>query len=702
MEKMDEDDVQSTFAAMVDQARTFADTEVGAERELASLYYNGAPFGDEVAGRSQVVSRDVRDTVQQMLPSLMKIFFGSERVIEFEPQGPEDVAVADQATDYVNYIITRDNPGFQIMYSAFKDALVRKTGIFKTWFEETESVTGAEYTGLDPNTAMMLLSEDGVEEVSQEVAENGTLSLSIKRRIKLQRIRVAVVPPEEFIINDAARNECDATIIGNICRKTRSDLIAMGISEDILEDAGSGIDEMETNAEILARRNRMTLVEDHEDKATEPFEYIEAYVRIDQDGDGIAELRRICAVGTQRTIVSNEVWDEPGFAIICPDPEYYTVFGQSVADNLLDIQRVKSSLIRSMLDNLALTNFPRMGYVEGQVHVDDLMNTEIGALIRMKSVGSVTPIETPFVAGQSFGMLEYFDAIKEQRTGISKASVGLEADALQSTAAGAANAMVAASRDRVELIARIFAETGVKRLYRLILKLVCKHQDQARVIRLRNQFVPMDPRAWNADMDLNVNVGLGGGTQEEKLIKLNLIAQKQEQILGQLGPSNPLLTLQQYYNTLTKQVELAGFKDTTSYFTDPARYQAPPPQPLPPDPGLMIAQIEQQKVQEKAAADLRSDQIKAQTEQAKIELQRAEAIEQAQLDRARLELDREKAAIDLQIAQANLEAKRIEMMIRLSENQRKEAEAQFKFAQQQMDQLQPEVMIAIEPEDERS
>lgn len=675
-EAMTEEDLEKTFGQMVEQAYAFSDSEISGEREKATEYYNGELFGDEVDGRSQVVSRDVRDTVQQMLPPLVKIFYGGENVLEFDPEGPEDVQIAEQATDYVNYILQRDNPGFQIFYAAFKDALIRKTGIFKTWYEEKEEVTGAEYTGLDEQTLALLMQEPGIEE--QQISQDPTTGLfdvQVKRKAKTGRVRVAVIPPEEFIINDSAKNETDAILIGHKTRKTRSDLIELGYDPDVIDESGGEDDELESNTEIQARRNKLTYIEDEGDDSVKHFTYVEGYIRIDFDGDGIAELRKVCAIGSQMKVVSNEPWDEPGIAVICPDPEYYTLFGDSIADVTMDVQRIKSKLLRSMLDNLDLTNFPRTGVLEGQANMDDVLNTEIGGVVRMKRPDALFPIETQFVAGQAFPMLEYFDQIKEQRTGLNKAAVGLEPDALQSTTRAAANAMVTASKERVELIARIFAETGIKRLYRMILRLVVKHQDQPRMIRLRNQFVQMDPRQWNADMDMTVNAGLGGGTTEEKLATLSQIAQRQESILQVAGPNNPLVSMKNYYNTLTKALELSGFKDVSSFFTDPDTYQAPPQPQQPSDPAVMIAQIEAEKVKQKAQSDARDAQIKAQTDQAKIEQDREQMMLNAQIQRERMQLDREKMNADIRIAEMTLQTKQIEVGIKQRDADRKDFEA---------------------------
>lgn len=616
---MSEEDLQGLVGIMVDQAVSYVDTEVGPQRALASSYYRGDLFGDEEEGRSQVVSRDVRDTVQQMMPPLMRIFWGGQNVVEFLAQGPEDVPAAEQATDYVNYVIKQDNPGFELFYQAFKDALVRKTGIWKVWYDTSERVKTSRFSGIDEQTFAVMAAEEGVEVQSLSQRPDGSLDVVMKRTITEGRVKVAIVPPEELLLNRNARTAEGAILIGHRCLKTRSDLVAMGYDREEIDALPDNTSDLLTREEVIARRPFTVFEDDDRPNSTQEVTYYELYVRVDYDGDGIAELRRVCCAGSNYTILANDEWDCPPFAVIRPDPEFYSlVEGDSVADLTMDIQRIKSTLMRNALDNLYLSNFPRMGAVEGAVEMDDLLNNEIGGVVRMKRPDAVVPLTVPFTAAASMPMIEFIDTVKEQRTGVTKAAIGLDANALQSTTQIAAAATVTASRERVELIAHIFAETGVKQLYKLILQLICKHQDRERVIRLRNQYVAVDPRGWSPDMDMTVNVGLGGGTDEQKIGVLAQVSQKQEQILQLMGPNNPLVTLQGYHRTLTRMLELSGIKDADQYFSDPAQFVPPPPEPPPPDPALMIAQVEAQKAKDKAEAEYRDAQLRAQTEAAKL------------------------------------------------------------------------------------
>jgi hypothetical protein len=358
--------------------------------------------------------------------------------------------------------------------------------------------------------------------------------------------------------------------------------------------------------------------------------YIEAYQNVDFDGDGIAELRKICTIGNSHKVVHNEIVDERPFATFCPDPEPHTFFGMCPADVTMDIQRIKSNVQRGMLDSLAQSIYPRTAVVEGQANIEDVLNTEVGAVIRMRAPGMVQPFTTPFVGQDAFPMLEYLDDVKQNRTGISKAASGLDADALQSTTKAAVSATVSASHQHIEMIARIFAETGLRRLFRGILKLVVENQDRERMVRLRNTFVPIDPRSWDVGMDVIVNVGVGDGSMEERMAMLSQIASRQEMILQNYGPENPIVTLPQYTNTLSKMLQLSGFKDAQNYFAQlPADFQMPQNEEEPkPTPEEMLTQVQAQAIQ----ADI-------QKKAAELELEREKMIRSDDRERDRIEQD---------------------------------------------------------------
>lgn len=646
-EVMSEDELQGVISAEINDAISFIDIDIGGNRALATEYYYGQPFGDEEEGRSQVVSMDVRDTVQGILPSLMRIFFGPERVVEFTPQGPEDVQYAEQATDYVDFIFKRDNPGFKILHSAFKDALVRKCGIIKYWWDESVEVKAESFSMLDEQSMMMLTENPDVEiSAVREYPVPGTepmnqaqgimtpppmmYDVEIKRRIKSGKVKIEALPPEEFLIDRRAKSIEDATFVGHRTMKTVSDLVAMGYDYDeMVEVAGNGND-FDNNQEYIAR-NPFAVIStaNNGDPSSKSVLYIEGYLKVDFDGDGIAEMRRVCTVGSGNKVLRNEIVDDRQFAGFCPDPEPHTFFGMCPADVVMDIQRIKSNVQRGILDSLAQAIHPRTAIVEGQANMEDVLNTEVGAVIRMRAPGMVQPFTTPFVGQAAFPMLDYLDDIKQTRTGISKAAAGLDADALQSTTKAAVSATVNAAHQHIEMIARIFAETGLRKLFTGILKLVVENQDRARMVRLRNTFVPIDPRSWDSNMDVTVNVGVGDGTIEDRINILNQVAMRQEMLIEKTGPNNPVVTVPQYTNTLTKMLQLAGIKDSQNYFNQlPADFQMPAPEAPKPTPEEVLAQVQAQAIQ----ADI-------QKKAAELDLERQKMIMSDDRERDRIEQD---------------------------------------------------------------
>jgi len=465
-------------------------------------------------------------------------------------------------------------------------------------------------------------------------------NVELRREYKSGKVAVEAVPPEEFLIDRRARSVEDATLVAHRRMMRVSDLVALGYSEEEVSQE-TGIYELDTNDEYIARN---PYAESYGPGGTQDDKrvlYVEAYMRVDYDRDGIAELRKICTIGGGYKVVMNQPCSHAPFALFCPDPEPHALIGLSIFDMTADLQRIKSAVMRNMLDSLSLAIHPRVGVVEGQVNMDDVLNTEVGGIIRQRAPGMVQPFSVPFVGQAAFPMLEYLDSVRETRTGMSKAAMGLDAGALQSTTRAAVAATVSASQQHLEMIARIFAETGMRALFKGILKLVVENQERPRVVRLRNQWVPIDPRSWDADMDVEIDVALGGGTEEQKVAVLTSVAQKQEQILQMMGPQNPLVTPQQYRNTLARLVEASGYKNVDEFFLDPAMQPPPPPPPPPPpDPAMILAQVEQQKIM----ADI-------QNKQAELELKRQQML--LEDDRAR---DKQEAEMMLRAYEIQLKS----------------------------------------------
>jgi hypothetical protein len=664
-EPMDDAELEALVAGELTDAVSFIDAELSPVRARAIQYYRGEPFGNEEEGRSQVVSTDVRDTINGIMPSLMKVFFGSNRVVQFVPRGPEDIASAEQATDYVNWIFQNDNNGFLLCHSVFKDALRGALGVAKYYWEEKVEVKTEHYTGLDESALTVLLSERDVVGSAIESMDDPSYqppvdpmtgqpvvdpmtgmplpvpqiyNLELKREYKSGRVQVEAVPPEEFLIDRRARSVEDSVVVAHRRMMRVSDLVALGYDEEEVR-AQMGAYELDSNDEYIARN---PYAESYGPGGTQDDKrvlYVEAYMRVDYDRDGIAELRKVCTIGPSYKMVMNEPCSHRPFALFCPDPEPHALIGLSIFDMTADLQRIKSAVMRNMLDSLSLAIHPRVGVVEGQANMDDVLNTEVGGVIRMRQPGMVQPFAVPFVGQAAFPMLGYLDEVRETRTGMSKAAMGLQADALQSTTRAAVAATVSAAQQHLELIARIFAETGMRALFKGILKLVVENQDRPRVVRLRNQWVPIDPRSWDAEMDVEIDVALGGGTDEQKIAVLTSISQKQEQVLQMMGPQNPMVTPQQYRNTLARLAELSGFKNPDEFFLNPQNQPPPPPPPPPPpDPAMILAQVEQQKIM----ADI-------QNKQAELELKRQAMLLEDDRARDKQEADLMLRAYEIQL-----------------------------------------------------
>jgi len=629
-EEINQEELQGILKSELDDARDYIE-QVGEDRAEATEYYLGESPQGQSSMQSEYISTDVRDSILFMLPSIMRTFFGTNKIVEFVPRNAEDIPLATQQTDYINYIIQQKNPGFKVMYDVFKDALIRKTGFVKAYWDDSISASTHEYTDMTPEGYQVLMMDPDVEivkesaqmqsmtiinpETGEEVTQETPVSydLTIRRVKSKDQVCIESIPPEEVLISRYARDLHSSPYVAHRMIKTVSDLVAMGYDKEEMEQyAGSGnLIDAETFEEEEARNPYSDGIFDaRNDGGQKNVLYVEHYLFYDLDGDGIDERIRVCTVGNGLNIVNMAQWDDLPITLFCPDPEPHTSIGSCPADYLKPIQAAKSQIMRDTLDSLGHAIFPRMGVVEGQVNIDDVLNTDIGQPIRMRAPGMVQPFAVPFVGKEAFPVLSYLDEAKENRTGVSKASAGLNADALQSSTASAVSATMSGAQGRVELICRHFAD-GMKDLFKLVNSLVVKHQDQPDMIRLNNEFVPIDPRYWDSDKDLVVNVAISKTSDAEKQSVLLQVAGKQEQILQQLGVNNPLVSLQQYSNTLSKLIEQAGFKDTKSFIN--SEVQPIPPQPPQPTPQDMLAQAEMEKAKvsaQKAMIDSETDRMK--------------------------------------------------------------------------------------------
>ncbi len=627
--------------------------ELDQQRRKALEYYNGEPFGNEIAGRSSVVSTDVMDVIEWSMPILMRIFGSGDQVGRFEPQNPEDVDMAEQATDYCNYVFFRENDGFKLLYDVMKDALLSKTGIFKIIWKDDEEVERESYEGLSDEEFQLLVMDDAVE-VVEHTALGGVIetqteelgleqqqeipmqhNVTIMRKVCSGKVDIQVVAPEEFYISRTARSIEDANFVCHRTSYTVSQLIEMGFDE--ASDYASD-DDQRFDQEYVARNftddSLASLPDDETDSSTREVWIDEAYIRCDWDGDGIAEIRKVWKAGDK--IILNEEVDRIPFADICPLPMPHKFYGFSIADIVMDLQLIKSTLWRNILDNIYHLNNGRFECLDGKVNMDDMLTNRPAGVVRVKEMGAVRRLDAPDIGKAPYEMLNYIDAVRDGRTGITKFNQGLDANVLQQTTATAFMQQMQSSQARIELIARMFAETGVKKAFLMIYELLQKHSDKAKVVRLRNEWVTVDPASWRNKADFTVRVGLGNGNREQNMVHLQTLAQMQEKIV-QAGGMGLLVNPKNIYNTLKEIGMNMGLKNIEEYLTDPDDGQVQPQQ-----------QAEDGKAQVEA--------MKAQVDMQKL-----------QLEAQKLEFEKQKLDFEGQKLQA-------EMQMEAEENQLKQAE----------------------------
>jgi len=689
---MAQNELKSILQAEIDDAIGYIETETVDQRKQALQAYLRQPYGNETEGKSQIVTGEVAEAIDGALPSLVRIFTGSDNIVVFEPQGPQDEASAKQATDYCNWVFNRDNEGVAILHDWFKDALLQKNGIVKAFWEDKEDITKERYYDLSDDELAMLMSDESMEIVEQDTTEfpifdpNGqpvvdptgqpvmgaTHNVVVQKKKKSGKVTIENVPPEEFLISKKARTIADSPFVAHRQMLTRSTLVAMGFNKKQVE----GLQMDDALAYTPERVVRFSAGEQPyqvqtDDPSMQEIEVFECYVKTDIDGKGIASLVQVFYASNEILQDENgkemiEEVDYVPFHSICPIPIPHKFFGNSLADRTTDIQLIKTTITRQMLDNLYLTNNARVVAVEGQVNLDDLLTSTAGGVIRAKSANAVQQLVVQNVAQASFPMLQYLDGVQAKRTGVSDASQGLDPSILQNVTAAAVASMQQAGAGKIELMARIFAETGVKSLFKGILHLLCKYQDKPRLVRMRGEFVEFDPRTWANQYDVSINVGLGAGNRQEQMAMLSMVLAKQEQLIAQYGPANPYVSPAQYRGTLGRMVEIAGFKDSAEFYKPitPEQDQMlsnPPPQQqqMPPEVQALMAktQAEIQASQAKAQADLQMQQAQMQADM-QMAQQKASLDMQVlrEKEAAKLQLEREKQQAYFALKQQEFEA----------------------------------------------
>ena len=666
MAKMTKRELAAHLEQEIHSALGYKDGKLTEQRSDALDRYYGKRYGNEQEGRSQIVTRDVADVIEWIMPSLMKIFTSGDKVVQFEPQGPEDVEMAKQSTDYVNHVIMRQNPGFSIIYQWFKDALLQKNGIVKHYWDDSSETLREEYKNLTEEEFTALLLDDGVEvlehtpnglEASDEISlqpQQVTHDVVVSRTYDDGQVRIEAVPPEEFLIDKYAKTIDTARFVAHRVKRTKSELIQQGYPKSKIENVFNN-DEANYKAERLSRFSHE---QDNspEGDIDDGIWVTECYLRVDYDNDGIAELRKVTKVGDE--LLDNEAVDSVPFSSLTPIPMPHKFYGLSIYDLISDLQLIKTTLMRNLLDNMYLTNNGRYEVVEGQANLDDLMTSRPGGIVRVRTPGAVNPLGTPQLDANSFNMLGYLDSIREERTGVSKNSMGLSEGALKShqTATGVGQVMTAAQQ-KIELIARVFAETGMKDLAQSVYQLVQKFEQPEKIVRLNNQWVNLYPHEWKTKMDCTAQVGLGFGNKDMNLMHLGRLSQT-IQMIAQHPQAGMLLKPKNIYNLVAEQIKAMGMKNVDDFITDPGDAQVPQQQgPTP----------EQQAKQ--AEAQLKAEEIKVKLQK----LQQESALKQqemqidAEIAQQDLELKKQEATVEMQIKAQELEIKKAELALKQQE-----------------------------------
>lgn len=674
---MDDKQLLNAIEAHESNAETYGNLQE--DRTDALDYYLGKPLGNEVDGRSQVVARPVWDTVEWLKPQLADIFCSGDELVSFMPRGPEDTKAAEQETDYVNYIITQHNNWFDIWYAWAHDAMIQKNGYVKVYWDDSDDITSEYYDDLTDDEYAILMQDPDIEVVEHEEEEEVEMdamgntivkrehSVRIERKSSRDVVKIDNIAPEHIRVDHNSRSlslqDPRVAFVQHNEYKTLTELRNDGfdVPDDIADD-GDSIGDWEEDL-----RDDYTPFRDREGEQVDPamrrVKVRETWIRYDFDGDGRAELRHVIVVGN--TILHNEECSFIPVIALCPTPMPHQHYGLSVADAVMDLQRIQTALLRGALDNQYLANNGRYGINENNVNLDDMLDSRAGGVVRVNGIPgeNISSLVHPTNGQIAIPMMEYVDRIAQKRTGVSDQTQGMNPDVLNNQAGATANTMMlTAAQQRIKFIARVFAETGIKTLFQLVHQITLTHSRKSELVRLRGEWVPVDPRTWVKRNDLQISMTFGMGDRSSQVATLMQIGQLQAQA-AQIGIATP----KNIYNTFARLIKTVGYKDQSEFITDPDTL---PPKETPPDPKVMVEQMRQQADVQKFQAEQQMAVQKFQAEQTmQQELQRLKMEFEARQSQMELELqasndardsEREamKAQYDAQIEQMKIENER--------------------------------------------
>ena len=666
----DHEQLASHVAKLIDACERYSE-EQQPNRSRAQEYYDGRmtdTASDE--GMSSSVSKDVRTTVKKLMPSVMRTLLSNDKIVDYQPAGPGDEESAEQATDYVNRVVVPECEAEDAIRDAIFDALLVKTGILKWTAYKRKHTKCYKFTNQPSSALLGLEGEDGIEIIDREdrpepdeqiLAQDPTArrhDFKLRRIEERVDIRLEAIPRDSFLIYPGSDTIEDSPIVGERQIVTRSELVSRGFDKDEVASLSAYSRKNDDADDSRSRQgDDWTDIKSDPSKAMEDVLIYEAYVRLDQDDDGIAELYNICLAEShddgnkKHVILSMEEVDEAPYAAVIAERTAHEFEGHSVAEDTMDIQRIKTVLLRETLDNIYWQNKKQPAIDPSKLTEDGLeavYNPAFGKPITLKNGGNIHEavqwLDVPFVADKAFNMMGYLDEVVRDRTGITDQSGGLDPEAFQGMTATSAQLMSESGIAQADMIIRSLARGGIRKAFKGLLKLVIAHADQPRTVRLRDEWVAYDPRHWNVDMDCTVNVGLGAGSKERDLAVLQMVLGLQRELLTAMGPDNPFVKPKQLYNVLEKITESAGFPDAGPYFTCP-------------DEQEVAAKLQQgsgpseaeQKIQAQMQLEQMKAQAKSQIEQAQMEadlkVRQAELEKDAQLQVMKAEQARELAIL---------------------------------------------------------
>lgn len=575
---------EKELAALIDQAERDSVTNSGdfnAYNEKLFKYYQSEPFGDELEGRSQVVTSDVADIVESDMPSLVRVFLSGNDVVEFKPTMGVDIAEAEEKNIFIPWILRNVKDSFRKQHGWLKQTEIQLLGVLEYGIRDERKTKVKRYEGLSELELVQLVTElqkdpdvTKVEIVGQDIVnddQGASYSVDIRLTSGTMEYFIENIANEDLILSRNAETKDDADIVGKRFRKSRGDLIAEGFDEELVRSLPTSTPDENSSAkqERYKRQGGDTEESDTINHwANELVQGCDVYAKVDYDEDGIPERRHIIKVGN--VILENEQFDHVPYAITSSVLMPMSLVGKSRGEQGINTQRVQSVLTRNMLDNIYSVNNPGHIVNDDIIEIDDMLTQRPNRIIRSNGAiaGNILPLETPYIGDKALQVIQYMDSLQTRRTGTHLSSQGLDADSLHKETATRFEGVEEAGKAKIELVARVIAETGYRDLYEGLAWFAAHYQDEAKEIYVLGKPMTIDPRNWKYDHRVEAVVGTGAGDNDKTLETLSGIYALQ---LQQKEQGSALTDDKKIYNTLEKIVKASGLHRPDKYFNNPER-----------------------------------------------------------------------------------------------------------------------------------